>query len=72
LDEYKSKTNTFVLQIDNQQFMEIGRVPQGVLFKIPANKLSIGEGETLHYNGTYFILNNDLDMITNGKYTYVV
>lgn len=72
LDEYKSKTNTFILQIDNQQFMEIGRVPQGVLFKIPANKLSIGEGETLHYNGTYFILNNDLDMITNGKYTYVV
>lgn len=65
LDDYKSKVETFIIQIENVQFIEIGRNATGILFKIIGKKLP----GSLN-NGTYFILNEKYEMVTSGKYTY--
>ena len=67
LDSYKSKVRTFIIQIEGIQFKEIGRTESGVIFKITGKKLP----KVLN-NGTYYILNQDLDMIVSGKYKYEV
>ena len=66
LDNYKSKVDTFIIQIDGVQFNEIGRNQSGVLFKIIGNKL-LKEITS----GTYFILDQNSELVTTGKYTYV-
>lgn len=65
LDDYKSKVDTFIIQIENTQFIEVGRNATGVLFKIIGKKLP-----GVLNNGTYFILNEKYEMVTSGKYTY--
>ena len=67
LDAYKSKVKSFIIQIEGIQFFEIGRKESGVIFKIVGKKLpqSINKG-------TYYILNQDQDMIVSGKYIYEV
>ena len=65
LDNYKSKVDTFLLQVEGVCYPEIGRVTAGVLFKVVGNKLP---KETT--TGTYYILNQDAELVTMGKYNY--
>ena len=65
LDAYKAKVNQFKIQIENTVFVETGRNNNGIIFKIVGAKLPKQVAR-----GTYYILNDDQDMITNGKYTY--
>lgn len=65
LDAYKSKVTTFLIQIEGSIFQEYGRVGNGVIFKIIGSNLP---GEVSE--GTYYILNQDSELITTGKYKY--
>ena len=64
LDDYKSKVSKFVLQIDGCKFEQIGANSYGVLFKIPANVINSD-------SGTYYILNEDFELVTTGKYNCI-
>ena len=66
LDQYKSMVDTFALQLEGYVFQEVGRTTAGVMFKIVGSKLPKTTTQ-----GTYYILNQDLDMVTSGKYNYV-
>lgn len=66
LDDYKSKVDTFILQIDNCKFTQIGANNYGILFKIIGNKLSAEL-----QSGTYYILNEDSELVTTGKFNCV-
>lgn len=65
LDEYKSKVSKFTLMISNCKFEQIGANNYGSLFKITANTLPLDVN-----NGTYYILDDNLELITSGKYNY--
>lgn len=65
LDAYKSKVDTFIISIGGKSFIESGRVSAGVIFKIIGSQLN--KDVT---SGTYFILNENSDVVTSGKYTY--
>lgn len=65
LDAYKSQVDRFYIQVEGTAFSEIGRTEGGVIFKIQGNLLS-GSLKT----GTYYILNQDSELVTTGKYTY--
>lgn len=65
LDQYKSKVNSFILQVENTSFPEIGRNSSGVIFRIVGNKLP-----NQMATGTYYILDQDSELITTGQYTY--
>lgn len=65
LDSYKSKVDAFILQIGGVGFPEIGRVASGVLFKIAGSRLPKDP-----LSGTYYILNQDSELVTMGKYNY--
>lgn len=64
LDKYKSKVNSFYIQIGGVTFPEVGRVHSGVLFKIIGKQLG-----SLSERGIYYILDENQEMITSGKYT---
>lgn len=66
LDAYKSKVDNFTLQLEGCHFHEIGRTVSGVLFKIIGNKLP-----NQKTSGSYYILDQNSEMITTGKYKYV-
>lgn len=66
LDEYKSKVKTFILKIDNCIYNQIGANSYGIIFKITANTLP----KNL-VNGTYYILNENYELITTGKYNCI-
>lgn len=66
LDDYKSKVEKFILQIDGNLFNQIGANHYGILFKIPAN--SILPKTT---SGTYYILNETKELVTTGKFVCV-
>jgi hypothetical protein len=67
LDHYKHLVEQFILQIEGIKFIEIGRTKAGVVFKVIGYKLpqKISSGQ-------YYILNQDSEMITSGKYIYEV
>ena len=67
LDTYKSKVDTFKIRIEEIDFIESGRVANGVLFKIFGNKLP----KKLS-SGVYYILNESNELVTSGKYIYEV
>lgn len=67
LDKYKSKVNKFILQINNCRFEQIGANSYGILFKIPANTLPV-----MASTGVYYILNENMELITTGKFTCIV
>lgn len=67
LDDYKSKVKKFVLQIDGSRFNQIGSNNFGIIFKVPANKIS--KDVT---TGVYYILNEELELVTSGKFNCVV
>ena len=65
LDQYKHLVSSFVLQVEGIKFVEIGRVKSGVIFKVLGNRLpkKITQGK-------YYILNQDSELVTSGKYIY--
>lgn len=65
LDQYKSQVEYFILQIEDISFVEIGRNVAGVLFKITGKSLP-----NSIKSGSYYILNQDSELVTFGKYTY--
>lgn len=65
LDAYKSQASLFRLQLEGVIFNEKARVSNGVIFKVVGNSLP-GSTPT----GIYYILNQDNELITTGKYTY--
>lgn len=65
LDSYKSQVKTFIIQIEDTTFTEIGRTGRGILFKIVGASLP-----NLNPEGYYYILNENGDVVTNGKYVY--
>lgn len=67
LDPYKHLVDSFMIQIEGVKFIEIGRIKSGVVFKIIGNKLP-----KKIFSGQYYILNQDADYITGGKYIYEV
>ena len=67
LDDYKSKVEKFTLQVGECQFNQIGANSYGILFKIPANILP----KTV-VSGTYYILDENKELVTTGKYTTVL
>ena len=66
LDQYKSKVKSFVLQIEGINFKETARTSAGVVFKVVGKSLPKAADE-----GTLYILNQDLELVTTGKYIYI-
>lgn len=65
LDNYKSKVDSFIIKIEGVNFVEYGRNNSGIIFKITGQSLP-GSVQS----GTYYILNQDSEVVTSGKYTY--
>lgn len=65
LDSYKSQASSFILKLEGVNFKETARVSNGVIFKIIGNTLP-----TTTSSGIYYILNENDELITTGKYTY--
>ena len=65
LDAYKSKVDLFILQIENCVFKQIGANGYGIIFKVIGKNLP---NETT--SGVYYILNQDGELVTTGKYKY--
>ena len=56
----------FYIKIEDAVFPEIGRTPEGVIFKIDCGKL------TKQLNTSqYYVLNENYELISSGKYTYI-
>lgn len=66
LDSYKSKSDSFSVQIEGKNFQEIGRVPGGVLFKIYGNELPHQSD-----SGKYYILDTNQELVAEGNYRYI-
>lgn len=65
LDAYKSNVKSFRIKIEGVVFSEIARVEAGVIFSISGPMLP-GTAR----GGKYYILNEDGNLVTTGKYTY--
>jgi hypothetical protein len=65
LDDYKSLTDIFMLQIEGIKFQEIGRIDAGIIFKIIGPNLPQKIAQ-----GTYYVLDQESNLITSGKYKY--
>lgn len=65
LDAYKSKVDLFILQIENCVFKQIGANGYGIIFKVIGKNLP-NEATS----GVYYILNQDGELVTTGKYKY--
>lgn len=66
LDVYKNKVELFYLKIGDVSFSEIGRNSTGIIFKINSSKL-----KDVNTSGSYYILNQDNEMVTSGNYNIV-
>ena len=65
LDQYKSKVDSFIIQIEGIKFKELGTTGAGTIFNIIGNMLP-GEVKS----GTYYIMSQNGDLVTTGKYIY--
>lgn len=65
LDDYKSSADTFMIQIEGVKFKEIGRIDAGIVFKIVGVNLPQKIAQ-----GTYYILDQESNLLTSGKYKY--
>lgn len=63
LDDYKSKVDKFYIQIGDNKFEQIGANQYGIIFKFRANVISEEFTE-----GIYYVLNQDYELVTMGKY----
>lgn len=66
LDSYKSKVAAFRLRIEGIDFVEVGRNNSGVIFKITSSKLP-----KENYSGSYYIIDENNELVTEGKYEYI-
>ena len=66
LDSYKALVSRFKLQIEGVIFNEIGRSGRGVLFKVTGNMLPKNSD-----NGIAYILDQNNELVTTGKYIYI-
>lgn len=64
LDAYKNKVNSFILKVGDGNFYEIGRTNSGIVFKVIGTALP-------EVDGVYYILSDDNELVTTGKYTIV-
>ena len=64
LDAYKNKVDAFILKIGDINFYEIGRINSGIIFKVIGSNVQLD-------NGIYYILNNEGELVTTGKFTTV-
>ena len=64
LDAYKNKVDAFVLKIGDTNFYEIGRINSGIIFKVIGTNIQLD-------NGIYYILNNEGELVTTGKFTTI-
>ena len=67
LDKYKYLVDQFILKVEGVNFTETSRNTNGIVFKIVGNSLP-----NKNQSGTYYILNQDSELITTGKYTYEI
>jgi hypothetical protein len=67
LDDYKSKVERFVLQIEGCTFNQIGSNNYGILFKVYGKNLPLKA-----MSGLYYVLNENNELVTSGKYKYVM
>lgn len=67
LDDYKSKVERFILQIGDCRFDQIGANSYGILFKITANVLP-----KIATSGIYYILDQNYELVTTGKYSTIL
>ena len=65
LETYKPYVKTFLLQIEGVSFKEIGRTSQGIVFKVVGNMLPKSVDA-----GTMYVLDQDMNLVTTGKYKY--
>lgn len=65
LNGYKTKVNLFYLSIEGELFVEVGRSSQGVIFSVNSQKII----DVKEY-GNFFVLNEDKELVSVGKYTY--
>lgn len=65
LDDYKSKVDVFYLQIEKCRFEQVGANKYGIIFKVVGRSLPNENPE-----GTYYILNEDYELVTTGRYKY--
>lgn len=66
LDAYKGSVDVFHIKVEGQVFNEIGRTGAGIIFNIKGSTLP---GKTT--SGTYYILNENKELVTTGSYLYV-
>lgn len=64
LDAYKNKVKAFILKVGDTNYYEIGRVNSGIIFKVVGSSLP-------EEDGNYYILNDDGELVTTGKYVIV-
>lgn len=64
LDPYKSKVSRFIIKIGDNNFKQTSSTSQGIIFKINGALL-----KDVNESGTYYILNEDYELVTTGKYT---
>lgn len=67
LDDYKSKVKNFMIQIEGCIFKQIGSNKHGEIFKITANTLPCEKTD-----GIYYVLDENAEYITSGKYKYIM
>lgn len=65
LDAYKNKVDAFILKVGDMNFYEIGRINNGIIFKV------VGVNLPQQNEGIYYILNEDGELVTDGKYVIV-
>ncbi len=66
LETYKAQVKQFLVQIEGVSFKEIGRTSQGIVFKVYGNMLPKSVDD-----GILYVLDQDSNLVTTGKFTYV-
>lgn len=66
LDRYKSKVQVFRLKIEDYIFNQIGSTSNGIVFKVIGGKINNKKS-----SGIYYILDQNSELVTSGKYISV-
>lgn len=66
VNAYKSKVKTFFLRLEGVDFVEQGRTPSGVVFKVIGSSLP-----NIKPTGVFYILNEEKEMVISGNYNYI-
>ena len=66
LDDYKSKVDKFTLMICDCKYNQIGANSYGILFKVTANTIPADVN-----SGVYYILDDNKELVTSGRFACV-